>query len=141
MTEYPEHKGVQRWLEDLNRFYRATPALYEVDFGWEGFQWVDGSDYENSVISFLRKDRRGNASVLVVCNFTPVVRDSYRVGAPYPGFWQEVLNSDATEYSGSGQGNFGGRETRPVPMHGFDQSLSLNLPPLGLVVLEKQDLG
>mgnify|MGYP000870718244 CR=1 FL=1 len=140
LTEFPKHRGIQRWVEDLNRFYRGTPALYEVDFNWEGFQWVDGSDYANSVISFLRRDRQGRASILVVCNFTPVVRSGYLIGAPYPGYWQEVLNSDAQEYGGGGQGNAGGCDTRPVPMHGFPQSLALNLPPLAVVVLEKQDL-
>ena len=141
LTQYADHQGIQRWLQDLNRYYRKTAALHEVDFHWDGFQWVDGSDFESSVIAFLRKDKQGRASVLVICNFTPVVRSNYRVGAPYPGFWHEVLNSDATEYGGSGQGNLGGRETRPIPMHGMEQSLSLNLPPLGVVVLEKQDLG
>ncbi len=82
LTEFPKHRGIQRWVEDLNRFYRGTPALYEVDFNWEGFQWVDGSDYANSVISFLRRDRQGRASILVVCNFTPVVRYGYLIGAP-----------------------------------------------------------
>jgi 1,4-alpha-glucan branching enzyme len=134
VLQYPFHAGVQRWVRDLNHFYRQTPALFELDFSPEGFEWVDCSDAEGSVISFLRKDRAGKV-VLVVCNFTPVVRENYRIGVPHGGRWREQLNSDAREYGGSGQGNLGGAEAAPLPAHGRYHSLSLRLPPLGALFL------
>ncbi len=140
LLQYPEHEGIQRWVRDLNTFYRGTPALHEVDFDYQGFQWIDCNDVESSVISFLRRDAEGKASVVVVCNLTPVPRDHYRIGVPYEGFWKEALNSDSEIYGGSGMGNMGGGETQPEPMHGFDQSVSLTLPPLAVVVLKKEDI-
>jgi 1,4-alpha-glucan branching enzyme len=133
---YPLHAGVQSWVRDLNRFYRDTPALYELDFSPDGFEWVDANDSESSVISFLRKPRSGGREVLVVLNFTPRVRENYRVGVPRGGFWRERLNSDAHAYGGSGQGNLGGVEAAPLPSHGRYQSLSLRLPPLGALYLQ-----
>ena len=134
ILQYPLHAGVQRWVRDLNTFYRATPALYQHDFSAEGFEWVDCRDTEASVLSFLRKDRDGGL-LLVVCNFTPVVRDNYQVGVPRGGWWRECLNSDAPLYGGSGQGNLGGVESAPVPAHGRYHSLMLRLPPLGALFL------
>ena len=99
---------------------------------------MDFSDADNSVITFLRKGKRAEDTVLVACNFTPVPRHNYRVGVPTGGFWKELLNSDAPEYGGSGQGNFGGLEATPVPSHGKYHSLSLTLPPLGMVVFKRQ---
>ncbi|HTX23886.1 MAG TPA: 1,4-alpha-glucan branching protein GlgB [Steroidobacteraceae bacterium] len=136
VLQYPLHAGVQRWVRDLNRYYRDTPALYELDFSPEGFEWIDANDWEASVIAFLRKPRTRGREVLVVCNFTPVVRENYRVGVPRGGFWRERLNSDAPVYGGSGQGNLGGVEAAPLPSHGRFHSLSLRLPPLGVVFLE-----
>ncbi len=133
---YPLHSGVQRWVRDLNRFYRDTPALYELDFSPDGFEWIDANDWESSIIAFLRKPRGSGREVLVVCNFTPVVRENYRVGVPRGGFWRERLNSDAQIYGGSGQGNLGGVEAAPLPSHGRFHSLSLRLPPLGAVFLQ-----
>ncbi|HEV8019170.1 MAG TPA: 1,4-alpha-glucan branching protein GlgB [Steroidobacteraceae bacterium] len=135
VLRYPSHAGVQKWVRDLNRFYRKTPALFELDFSPDGFTWVDCSDAEASVIAFLRKDRGGKA-VLVVCNFTPVVRENYRIGVPHGGLWRERLNSDAREYGGSGQGNLGGLEAAPLGAHGHYHSLSLRLPPLGALFLQ-----
>lgn len=132
------HDGLKRWVTDLNRFYRQTPALYQRDFSWEGFDWVDCSDYESSVISFIRKGADPNDNVLVVCNFTPVVRHNYKVGVSRGGSWREVLNSDAVAYGGSGQGNLGGVEANPVPLHGRLRSVSLCVPPLAVVVLVPQ---
>ncbi|NLI95871.1 MAG: 1,4-alpha-glucan branching protein GlgB [Synergistaceae bacterium] len=128
--------GAARWVKDLNRMLKETPALYEGDFDPSGFEWVDFRDVEKSVVAFLRK-RPGERPdpVLVVCNFTPVPRHNYRVGVPVPGFWSERLNSDAKEYGGSGQGNMGGVESVPVPFQGFDQSVSITLPPLGILFL------
>jgi 1,4-alpha-glucan branching enzyme len=126
---YGPHAGVQRWLADLNRFYRTEPALHEFDCRPAGFEWVDCGDAVSSVISFLRKGQ-GPERLLVVCNFTPVPRFDYRVGVPHGGFWQELLNSDAVDYWGSGQGNAGGCPADPVPWHHRPCSLNLTLPPL-----------
>jgi 1,4-alpha-glucan branching enzyme len=131
------HAGVQRWVEDLNRFYRATPALHELDFDRAGFEWIDAQDAEGSVLSYLRRARDGSC-VLVVANFTPIPRSNYLLGAPHPGYWAERLNSDATLYGGSGVGNLGGAHTVPVSAHGRYQALNLQLPPLGMLVFELQ---
>jgi len=131
--EYPYHQGVQRWVKDLNHLYKTEPALYELDFSNEGFQWIDFHNWEESVISFIRKGSSTDTLVLVVCNMTPLPRYNYRVGVPKGGFWKEVLNSDAPLYSGSGHGNAGGLEASPVPAHGRYHSLSLTLPPLGIL--------
>jgi 1,4-alpha-glucan branching enzyme len=136
VLQYPLHAGVQKWVRDLNRFYRETPALYEVDFSPEGFEWVDANDWESSVIAFLRKPRTHGREVLVVANFTPVVRENYRVGVPRGGLWHERLNSDAREYGGSGQGNLGGVHAAPLPAHGRFHSLTLRLPPLSVLYLQ-----
>jgi 1,4-alpha-glucan branching enzyme len=133
LLQYSSHHGAQRWVKDLNHFYRTEPALYEFDFGQEGFEWIDFHDSEKSIISFLRKGRNADDMILVVCNFTPVPRHNYRVGVPRCGFWREVLNSDAQIYGGGGYGNFGGVEATPVPSHGQYNSLSLTLPPLGVL--------
>jgi 1,4-alpha-glucan branching enzyme len=137
VLEYPLHRGVQNWVRDLNRFYRSAPALYELDFSSDGFEWIDCNDSQSSVIAFLRKDKHGGM-VLVVCNFTPLVRENYRVGVPRGGFWRECLNSDAQNYGGSGQGNLGGVEAAPLPAHGRFHSLSLRLPPLGVLFLRPE---
>ncbi|NMG16190.1 1,4-alpha-glucan branching protein GlgB [Aromatoleum bremense] len=134
VLDRPEHGGLRHWVGDLNRLYRERAALHELDFDEAGFQWIDSDDSENSVLSFLRKSRDG-ATVLVVCNFTPVTRPNYTLGVPRAGFWREALNSDATLYGGSGAGNLGGVETVPVPAHGHFQSLTLTLPPLAVLFL------
>ncbi len=138
VLEYPLHAGVQRWVRDLNRFYRASAALYELDFSDAGFQWIDRDDADVSVIAFLRKDRAG-AAALVACNFTPVPREAYQVGVPLGGRWHERLNSDARDYGGSGLGNLGAIETTGVASHGQPYSLFLHLPPLAVVVLTPQE--
>jgi 1,4-alpha-glucan branching enzyme len=139
LLEYPHHAGIRRWVADLNSLYKNTPALYERDFTHEGFEWVDLKDYESSVISFLRKGTAAQeGEVLVCCNFTPVPRYNYLVGAPSGGFWKEVLNSDAGDYGGSGAGNFGGVEAKDIGCQGRPYSLSLTLPPLGIVILKKE---
>jgi 1,4-alpha-glucan branching enzyme len=137
LLDYPEHRGIQRWVQDLNRAYQNVPALHQVDFDPEGFRWVDCNDVETSVISFLRMGRSGNDMVLVVCNFTPVPRHDYHIGVPVPGTWKEILNSDAHEYGGGGMGNLGGRDSQPIPYHGYENSLSLTLPPLGIITLRR----
>jgi 1,4-alpha-glucan branching enzyme len=133
--EREPHRGLQRWVEDLNRLYRSKPALYELDFEPAGFEWIDAGDAEHSVLLYLRKARDGS-SVLVVANFTPVPRDNYLVGVPQAGRWRELLNSDATLYGGSGVGNLCLTQTVPVAAHGQFQALNLRLPPLGILILE-----
>jgi 1,4-alpha-glucan branching enzyme len=134
VLQYPLHAGVQRWVRDLNRLYRDTAALYELDFSDAGFSWVDRDDADVSVISFLRRDRAGQVAV-VACNFTPVPRERYQLGVPRGGRWHERLNSDASDYGGSGQGNLGWLEAAQIPSHGHGFSLHLRLPPLAVVVL------
>ncbi len=138
LLAYPPHQGLRRWLQHLNIIYRGERALHERDFDAAGFEWVDFADNENSVLCFLRRGSDPAEEVLVVLNFTPVPRQNYRVGVPAAGFWKELLNSDAPEYGGSGQGNFGGVESVPVPCHGKYHSLALTLPPLGMVVFKRQ---
>ncbi len=133
------HRGIQKWLTDLNHFYRSEPALFEDDFSHNGFEWVDCNDWEDSVISFIRKGKSTGSQVLVVCNFTPVPRYGYSLGVPFPGYWRELLNSDAREYGGSGHGNMGGVEAEPAPIHGKDYSLSLVLPPLSVLFFKKAE--
>ena len=125
------HAGTQTFVEDLNRLYRADPALHALDCSPAGFQWVDCCDGENSVLSFLRLGGAARAPMLVVLNFTPVGRTNYRVGVPRGGYWREALNSDAPRYAGRGWGNFGGVEAEPVAAHGRPCSLTITLPPLG----------
>ena len=138
LTQSPAHVGVQRWVEDLNQFYRREPALYEKDFSPEGFAWVDFQDIDHSIIAYLRRGREPGETILVVVNFTPVLYQNYRVGVPVSGFWREILNSDAPDYGGSGLGNFGGVEAFPIPAHGHFASLNLTLPPLGIVFFKHQ---
>jgi 1,4-alpha-glucan branching enzyme len=133
LLDYPLHGGVQQWIGDLNRFYRGEPALHELDCEPAGFEWIDCGDAEASVVSLIRKGKSTATLVLAVCNFTPVPRQEYRIGAPRGGFWREVLNSDAREYGGSGMGNRGGRGADPQPHHGRPCSLLLTLPPLSVV--------
>jgi 1,4-alpha-glucan branching enzyme len=133
LLESAPHAGLQRWVAELNRFYRSTPALYELDCHPAGFEWIDCNDTESSVLSLIRKGKSTDAIVLAACNFTPVPRPNYRVGAPRGGFWREVLNSDAAVYGGSGWGNMGGVDAVPIPMHGRPYSLTLTLPPLTAV--------
>jgi 1,4-alpha-glucan branching enzyme len=138
LLEYPSHAGVQRWLSDLNRFYRAEPALHELDCEPAGFEWIDCGDAESSVLSLIRKGKSTPTVVLAVCNFTPVPRAGYRIGAPRGGFWREALNSDAKTYGGSGMGNLGGVEAEATPLHGRPCSLTLTLPPLSVEFFTNQ---
>ena len=134
LLDDPRHAGLRSLVRDLNRLYRAEPALYRRDHDPSGFEWVDCHDVEQSTISFLRRD--DSEAILVVCNFTPVPRSNFRVGVPRAGLWRELLNSDAKDYGGAGFGNFGGVESVPVPMHGQNDSISLTLPPLGVLFLK-----
>jgi len=133
------HRLLQRWVEDLNRAYRDHPALHLYDCKPAGFEWVDCSDTEQSVVSLLRKGSSPEDLMLVVCNFTPVPRMNYHLGVPRGGCWTEMLNSDAKEYGGSGYGNFGGVEATPIAFHNKPYSLTLTLPPLAAIFLKHQE--
>ncbi|HSB15794.1 MAG TPA: 1,4-alpha-glucan branching protein GlgB [Bryobacteraceae bacterium] len=134
---YPQHRGLQRWVRDINTFYRSEPALHQLDCDPGGFEWIDCSDTQRSVVSFLRKGRDPLDTVAFVCNFTPMPRHNYRIGTPTGGDWREVLNSDATLYGGSGQGNLGGAVATPVGAHGRPFSLNITVPPLAVVAFRR----
>jgi 1,4-alpha-glucan branching enzyme len=136
LLEEPPHSGVQTLIKDLNTLYAATPALYEVDFEPAGFEWIEGGDRENSVVSFLRRGRRAEDLAIFVCNFTPVVRRGYRIGVPEGGRYAEVLNTDDPRYGGSGVDNARSVVAEEVPAHGRSYSLSLTLPPLAAMILK-----
>ena len=138
LLELPLHAGLQRWVKELNRTYRTEKALYELDFDPAGFEWIDCNDTQQSTLSLIRKSRSTGEIILVVFNFTPTPRYSYQVGVPREGLWQEILNSDAEEYGGSGHGNFGGIEAVPIEIHGRPYSLKLTLPPLGAVFFKSE---
>ena len=138
LLDYPPHVGLQRWVEDLNQFYRRRAAMHSADFHSNGFEWIDCNDAFQSTLSFVRRDDSNSDEIIVVCNFTPVPRYNYRIGAAEEGIWRECLNSDSRDYGGSNQGNLGNVETSPVPAHGRPFSLNLVLPPLGIVFFEKQ---
>jgi 1,4-alpha-glucan branching enzyme len=131
------HRGLQRWVRDLNTTLRGEPALYQLDSEATGFAWIDANDSEQSVISFLRFSRNPEDTVVCACNFTSQPRHNHRLGVPVSGFWQEILNSDAPLYGGSGQGNLGGAETSPVAAFGYYHSLMVTLPPLAMVVFRR----
>ncbi|HYM61678.1 MAG TPA: 1,4-alpha-glucan branching enzyme, partial [Thermoanaerobaculia bacterium] len=135
LLDHPLHASMSRWIEDLNKAYRQYPALHELDTRPEGFEWIDCSDMENSVVSLLRHAKSAAADVIVVLNFTPVARYGYRIGVPAGGRWEEVLNSDALLYGGSGEGNLGGVDAVEEALHGREWSVTLTLPPLGAVFL------
>jgi 1,4-alpha-glucan branching enzyme len=138
LLDFDTHKGLQKWLKELNDKYKHVPALYEVDFSGEGFRWLDANDAHNSILSFVRYNKDKTNVVVAVCNMTPVPRYNYRIGVPEEGRWREILNSDAKNYGGSGQGNFGHVDTVPVPYHDEDFSINVTLPPLGIVLFVKE---
>lgn len=137
LLDYPRHAEFQRYAAALNHLYLQTPALYERDGGWDGFQWIDPDNCDQSVISYRRIDKKGR-EVVVIINFTPVLREQFRVGVPQHGIWQEVLNSDDACFGGGGRVHGGTLRTEKTPMHGQAQSLKLTLPPLGAVILKCQ---
>jgi len=138
LLESPFHGGLKRWVRDLNTFYRGQPSMHEGDATAAGFEWVDCKDHQRSILSFIRRAHNYDDITLVVCNFTPVPQQNYRIGVPWEGFWKEVLNSDAPMYGGSGQGNLGGLQAAPLPIHGRRFSLNMTLPPLGIVAFRHQ---
>ncbi len=140
LLQYAPHQGIQRWVRDLNHLYRNEPALHERDFSNDGFEWIDFHDWQDSIISFIRKGSSTDDIILVVCNFTPVPRTNYTVGVPRGGWWQEVMNSDAEYYNGTGWGNSGGVEASPLAAQGRFHSVSLDLPPLGVLFFKSAAL-
>jgi 1,4-alpha-glucan branching enzyme len=132
----PFHRGLQKFVEDLNKLYAAVPALWQGDYDPGGFNWIDCADRENSVLSFVRQTAGGANQLAVILNLTPVLRQKYRVGLPRAGRWREVLNSDAGIYAGSNQGNLGGVTAENVPCHNQQQSAEFCLPPLSVVVFQ-----
>ncbi len=140
LLQDPDHDGVRKWVRDLNFLYRREKALHAADFDMSGFEWIDFGDHESSVISYLRRDPAGGC-LLTVCNFTPIVRQRYRLGIPDPGPWEEILNSDAGIYGGSGTGNPAPVAGDGIPCHDRPFSLELTLPPLAVVVLKPSPPG
>ncbi len=136
LLEHAPHQGIQRWVRDLNTTYRAEPALHEGDCQPEGFRWIENNDGAHSTMVFQRTGHSTRDVLVVAFNFTPVPRPDYRIGVPHPGVWQELLNSDAPLYGGSGQGNLGGVETERVESHGHPQSIAVMLPPLAMLVFK-----
>ncbi|CUS34364.1 1,4-alpha-glucan branching protein GlgB [Candidatus Nitrospira nitrificans] len=137
LCEDEPHRGLQRLIRDLNRVYREEPALHEADFDWSGFQWIDFSDADNSVIAFLRKAKSTQAAIICLCNFTPVPRHHYRIGVPEAGWYRELINTDGIAYGGSNMGNGGGVHTTETPSHSFPYSLTITLPPLSILLLKR----
>ena len=138
LLEYPMHSGLRLWVGDLNRILREERSLHELDFDPAGFSWIDVTDADQSVVSLIRRSRTPDDLLVAVFNFTPVPRNNYQIGVPRAGRWNELLNSDAPLYGGSGQGNLGGVEATPVSMHGHLHSVTLTLPPLGALFLKPE---
>jgi 1,4-alpha-glucan branching enzyme len=136
LLDQPFHQGLQRWVRDLNRLYRSEPALYELDFSPDGFEWIDANDAMQSTVSVIRRCGSTDDLIVIACNFTPVPRINYRLGIPKGGLWREVLNSDARDYGGSGHGNMGAIEAAPISSHGRPYALNVILPPLGAIFLK-----
>ena len=138
MLEQPRHLGIQNLVRDLNRIYRDTAALHELDFNAEGFEWIDWQDADSSVFCWLRRARDGGF-VVCVSNFTPLVRHAYRIGVPQQGRYHELLNTDSIKYDGSGVGIHGDIHTDNISAHGRAQSLQIDLPPLATLMLKIRD--
>src|SRR5690606_26112627 len=138
LLESAPHRGVHRLVRDLNSLLRNQPALYQMASDWRGFEWIDCNDNHSNVISFIRKGLAPKDSLIFVCNFSPAVRQGYKVGAPQGGYWTEILNTDSTIYGGSDVGNAGAVEAVAEKTHGRPATLSLTLPPLGVLVLKHE---
>ncbi len=138
LLQYESHKSLQRFVRDLNHLYFSESAMYELDFDHAGFEWIDFSDTDNSIISFIRRGKDPDNILVFVCNFTPVPRFNYRIGVPLDAFYKEVLNSDSECYWGSNMGNFGGVKADPLLWHGKPYSINLTLPPLGCLVFKPE---
>ncbi len=140
LLQYDRHQALQKFVGDLAHLYRREPALHELDFEWKGFDWIDCNDSLGSVLSYLRRGKSSDDIILIGCNFTPVPHEQYRIGVPRGGYWQEILNSDADAYWGSGLGNKGGLQTENIPYHGKPFSLNITLPPLAAVIFKSPSI-
>ncbi len=138
LLAFDYHRKLQLLVAELNRFYRANPALYEVDFHYQGFEWVDFRDVQSSIISFLRRAEDPKNFLLFCCNFTPQVREKYGIGVPQEGIYEEILNTDSDLFGGSNLGNSGWVASQPVPLHDRAHSISITLPPLAVVAFRKR---
>lgn len=138
LLEHDMHQKLQRYVKDLNKLYTTEKALFEADFSFEGFEWIDCNDNVHSVVSFIRKGKDYRDTLIFVCNFTPLALNDYRIGAPFDVGYKEILNSDAEIYGGSNVGNFGGVHAEWIPSHGRPYSLNLQIPPLGVLVLKPE---
>jgi 1,4-alpha-glucan branching enzyme len=138
LLEFEPHRKLQTLVRELNRLYRAQPALYQIDTHWSGFEWVDFHDVDHSIISFLRRAEDPDDFLLFCCNFTPVPHHRYRVGVPAESLYEEIFNTDAEMFGGSNLGNGGRVASQPIKMHGRPHSLSLTLPPLAVVVFKRK---
>lgn len=136
LLDYPKHRAMQNYFKKINEFYKANPAFWQIDYSWEGFSWISSDDKDNSVIAFRRIDEKGK-EIIVVCNFTNVERCDYRIGIPKKGAYKIVFNSDDVEFGGEGKGNKGKLKTESINMHGFEQSISLDLPPMSAIYIKK----
>jgi len=141
LLDYDTHAKLKHFVRDLNCLYRREKALFECDYSWKGFEWIDCHDAENSTVSFIRKAENPDDFLIFVANFTPVVRFHYRLGVPKPGYYRELLNSDSEIYGGSNVGNWGLAKTLDEPSHGRPYTLSLTLPPLGCLILKWEGIG
>ncbi len=139
LLQYPPHSGLQQWVADLNEFYRSHPALYQVDFESAGFEWINCNDTRHSIISFIRRGHSEDDILIIVCNFSTKAFLRHRIGVPLPGEWREVLDSDAEKYGGSGQGNRRAIKSENIPEHGREDSITLKVPPLSAVFLQRTD--
>ena len=136
LLDYPKHRALQNYFKKINEFYKANPAFWQIDYSWEGFSWISSDDKDNSVIAFRRIDEKGK-EIIVVCNFTNVERCDYRIGIPKKGAYKIVFNSDDVDFGGEGKGNKGKLKTESINMHGFEQSISLDLPPMAAIYIKK----
>jgi 1,4-alpha-glucan branching enzyme len=138
LLDYDTHRGLQNLSADLNAIYRNEPSLHQVDFDWHGFEWIDCNDADSSVLSFLRRAKDQGDFTIVVANFTPVQRDAYRVGVPEPGFYREIMNTDAEKYGGTNVGNLGGVHAEAIPWNNKPYSIYLRMPALGVIYFKHE---
>jgi 1,4-alpha-glucan branching enzyme len=141
LLEWRDHQGILCLVCDLNALYQSQPALHQVDFEWQGYEWLELHDWENSVVAFLRRAKNPEDAIVVVCNFTPVVRENYRIGVPTGGYYREIFNSDSEIYGGSNAGNQGGAWGVPEQHAGRPFHLSIRVPPLGVLFLKAPSVG
>lgn len=135
LLDYPQHQKMQNFFKAINHFYLENPALWQIDFSWEGFSWISNDDFNQSVIVFRRIDKNGH-EIITVCNFLPLLRENYQFGVPFEGLYAEVFSSDKEEFGGNGITNGNSIQSQPKAMHGYEHSISVTLPPMSVLYLE-----